>query len=663
MKKKILEIITLDGNINKRRVTESFFKKNHYEIYLFLINESKKQNIPFNAVIYLILNNLEKPPICVMCGNSVRFRKFSEGFSKYCSMKCIGKDKKVKEKREKTSLKKYGVKYTLQSEEKRKQIKETNLKRYGVEFPTQNNKIKDKIKKTNLERYGVESHNQLDSIKEKKKETNLLKYGVENPMQNKEINNKAKETNLRKYGVRHPSQNKEINNKTKKTNLERYGKEFTFQSKEVKIKIKETNLKRYKVEFPLQSEEIRNKVKKTKENRYGNENYNNRDKAMLTSLEKYGVDNPSKSGIIKKKILKKINDNYKDKYSELLSINFNDITIDGDFVTIKNYCNKKHEFKISKSLLYSRLIDHKHENICVKCNPISLSPSILEIEMVNFIKTLNLKPIFNDTKTLGSKLELDIYLPENNFAIEFNGLRWHSELYKNKNYHLNKTELSEKKGIQLYHVFEDEWIYKKRIIKSMIRSKLGIIENSIYARKCLIKEINKPITSDFLNMNHIQGDVKSKIKLGLYYDGKLVSVMTFEKARRSLGNINNDDNFYNLNRYCSLLDTQIVGGASKLLKYFIRKYKPNNVITYADRRYSNGNLYEKIGFKKIHVNKPSYSYFNMNQKIRQHRFNYRKSVVINSNWYNNKKTINENLLDKKIYKIYNSGTIKYQMYL
>jgi hypothetical protein len=662
MKEKILEIIKNDNIIIKRRLTESFFKKNYYNLYVLINNKFKNHNVSFGAMLYLILNDLSELPTCIICGKSVKFKKISEGFSKYCSMQCIGKDNNIKIKREKTSMKNFGFKYTLLSKEKREQIKQTNLKKYGVEHPQQLDSIKEKSKQTNLERYGVEHHLKLKSQQEKVKQTNLKRYNVENPMQNKIINNKAKQTNLKKYGVEHPIQNETIKEQTKQTNLKKYGVEYSIQNEKVKEKIKQTNLKKYNHTSYSSTQEYKDDVKNTKKIRYGDENYNNRDKSKITSILKYGVDNPSKSIDVINKIHNIINDNFKEKYSNLLNINSNDIKINNHFVIIKNYCKIHNDFEISKSLLYSRLIFNKHENICTKCNPISENASILENEIRDFINNkLNIKTIIKNIPILKNKQEIDIYLPDYKLGIEFNGLYWHSELFKDKNYHLNKTVECEKQGIQLLHIFEDEWIHKKEIIKSIIKSKLGIIENKIFARKCQIKEINdNELIHSFLDNNHLQGFVGSNIKIGLFYNNELVSIMTFEKMRIGLGNHENNKNYYNLNRFCNKLNTKITGGASKLLKYFINTYQPENIISFADRRYSQGNLYKQLGFQLISVNEPTYTYFNINEKLRQHRFNFRKGNIIKLKNYDKNKSISENILDNKIYKIYDCGNMKFE---
>ena len=297
---------------------------------------------------------------------------------------------------------------------------------------------------------------------------------------------------------------------------------------------------------------------------------------------------------------------------------------------------------------------HLHGSGCQKCSLINTKP---EIDLNNWFNDLNIHIITNDRKILKGK-ELDVYIPSHNLAIEFDGLYWHSEKYVDSNYHLNKTLECEKQGIQLIHIFEDEWLYKKDIVKSRIKNILGLTENKIYGRKTLIKEISSKESKEFLENNHIQGNVNSKIKLGLYYNDELVSVMTLGLLRKSLGT-SSVDGYYELLRFCNKLNTIVIGGADKLLKYFIKTYQPKQIISYADRRWSLGNLYEKLGFDFTHNSKPSYWY--INGFNREYRFKYRKDVLVKEG-YDSSKTEHQIMLDRGVYRIYDCGTKKYTLY-
>jgi len=264
----------------------------------------------------------------------------------------------------------------------------------------------------------------------------------------------------------------------------------------------------------------------------------------------------------------------------------------------------------------------------------------------------------NNRKILNNSKEIDILIPSKNIAFEYDGLVWHSEKFgKDKNYHLNKTKECLNNGIQLYHIFEDEWIYKREIVVSKIKNIIGITENKIFARKCIIKEITDIDTKTFLNANHLQGYCNSKYRYGLYYNDELVSVMTFGHLRKNLGSKGNN-NEYELLRFCNKLNTTVVGGASKLLKYFIKSIQPNRIISYADKRWSNGNLYRKIGFKQLKDSEPGYFY--VVGQHRENRFKYRKDALIKEG-YDKNKTEHEIMLERGIYRIYDCGMMAFEI--
>lgn len=295
---------------------------------------------------------------------------------------------------------------------------------------------------------------------------------------------------------------------------------------------------------------------------------------------------------------------------------------------------------------------HLNGNGCQKCG---LFFNKTENYLKSFIESLSINFVEN-SKTIITPLELDIYIPSHNLAIEFNGLYWHSELYKDNDYHLNKTIECEKQGIQLIHIFEDEWLYKKDIVKSRLKNILGLTQHKIYGRKTQIKEVLSKHAKLFLDNNHIQGNINSKIKLGLYHDNELVSLMTFGSLRKSMGRKNKEDS-YELLRFCNKLNTSVIGGADKLLKHFIKTHQPKEIISYADRRWSQGNLYEKLGFEFIHNSRPNYYY--VKGVKRDNRFKYRKDVLIKQG-FDSTKTEKEIMKERKINRIYDCGCILYK---
>jgi hypothetical protein len=265
------------------------------------------------------------------------------------------------------------------------------------------------------------------------------------------------------------------------------------------------------------------------------------------------------------------------------------------------------------------------------------------LELLSFIRNNYSGTILTNNRSIISN-ELDIYLPELEIAFEFNGLYWHSELHKGRNYHISKTNECLDKGINLIHIWEDDWDNKKDIVKSIILNKLGR-SNKIFARRCEIKIVNNKDVREFLLNNHIQGFVGSKIKLGLYYENELVSLMTFGNLRKSLGQVSIIGS-YELLRFCNKLNINVIGGASKLLKYFIKIYGVKRIVSYADKDWSIGSLYYTLGFENIKESKPDYKYIVGGKRI--HKSNFKKSMT----------GISESKLD--IPKIYDCGKIKFE---
>lgn len=250
--------------------------------------------------------------------------------------------------------------------------------------------------------------------------------------------------------------------------------------------------------------------------------------------------------------------------------------------------------------------------------------------------------IFDDRELLTNqeigkkKRKLDIYLPELNIAIELDNLYRHSEKGSghkcDRNYHLDKTRACQEKGIRLIHIFEDEWVNKPKIVKAKIRHILGLNnKQSIPARKCWVNEIDSIRRNKFLDKYHIQGRDSSNISLGLFTTspktGKrlLVAVMSFIKPRKALHGSSKYD--YELSRYASTGNYRLIGGFGKLFSYFKENYEWDKIITYADIRWSEGNVYLKNDWKYTHDSKPSYSYIREPYNEREFRFKFRKQKL------------------------------------
>jgi len=233
------------------------------------------------------------------------------------------------------------------------------------------------------------------------------------------------------------------------------------------------------------------------------------------------------------------------------------------------------------------------------------STSRYERELVDELtKLLRTKIVLNSRKIIAPS-ELDIFIPSKNVAIEFNGLFWHSELLgKDKNYHINKTRMCEEKNIRLIHIFEHQWLSNKRLILKRLKHILGNnVENRVYARKCEVRTISQNTSRKFTSKYHIQKHASASVHLGLFFKNKLVSVMTFGKSRY------NKKYQWELIRFCSISSYSVVGGASKLFHHFVKTFIPESVITYSDKSWNTGNVYEKMGFTYLHTSAPNYFYF------------------------------------------------------
>jgi very-short-patch-repair endonuclease len=425
-----------------------------------------------------------------------------------------------------------------------------------------------------------------------------------------------------------------VKNKKIDSNIKKYGVENPYQSSEIIEKIKETNIKRHGVPNPMFSDNIKKKM-------------------MDNSINLNGTPWAlSKGGTAHSKKRENLYNDFVKKYSDLKLIQYSEEKF-GVCVFNKEECG--HDFSINKWQAHQR--KSQGVEMCTICNPIgSYNYTIWEEEIEKFLGTHNIKFVKNN-RSLLKGLELDFYCEDHHVAIELDGLYWHSLKFKDQNYHLNKTKRCEELGIQLIHIFEDEWIYKKEIVKSRLLNIFKKSEVKIFARKCTISKIDSSNSLQFLEENHIQGAIPSKYRYGLFYGAELVSVMTFGPLRRALGSTP-EDGVYEMYRLCNKRGVNIVGGAGKLLNKFIMDYSPKSIISYADRRWSTGGVYRALGFNKIGETSPNFWYVKGDRRI--HRFSYTKKKVadlIKSDDFN----MIDALIQLGLEQIYDSGNLKFQI--
>ena len=571
--------------------------------------------------------------------------------------------KKQDEKRKNTLMEKYGRTNSFD----REKSNHTKIERYG----DVNYNNREKAEKTCIERYNVKSfveskefekikeeawsnktEKELENIKEKRKATLLERYRDIN-YNNRE---KAKQTSLERYGEVHytnqekiaktkaafsEEKKKEIKEKTKQTILDKYQNLENYNNIRLE-KSKQTKLEKYGDEYynnleqanttrenfsEEKKKEIENKKKITLMKKYG-KNYIEvlKNKRIETCIEKYGVENP----MMVEEIKEKSKNNQNLKYG-------------------------KHREKIVEKSRQTCLERYGVENIFKTQDFPRKYPGHIsepEQEIRDFLKSLNVEFDTNCRNIISTKehlLELDIYIPSKKVALEYDGLYWHSEYFKPNNYHALKSDLCRKKGIRLIHIFGDYWENKKEICKSIIKSSLNIYDRKIYARKCKVMDIDDLTYKNFLEENHIQGPVNSFIRKGLFYNRDLVQVIGVGKSR-----FKKDE--YELHRMCTKLNTQVLGGFSKLLKSLNLK----SLITYVDLSLFNGKGYESIGFKFVKKNPPNYWYLlkGCGKRFSRQSCQKHKLKKLLGESFDSSLTEVENMHKASYVRIFDSGNLK-----
>ncbi len=441
---------------------------------------------------------------------------------------------------------------------------------------------------------------------------------------------KAKETNLNKFGETSPMKNKDILEKRNKTNIERYGHAS-----------------------PLLNDDVLKKSSDKKFQIYGDINYNNRDAAKQTCLERYGVDSPIKNPESLKRMietnqkkfgvdnvfqneemiqrLKLINETtFKEKWCKILNINFDDVLLNGEIVTISNHCKKHKNFSTTKNSLYDR--NNEKQNFCTECFGKNKNESIGEKEIRYYIE----EDLKQETKKIRIKnKEIDIFIPSHKFGIEYNGLYWHSEIYKENDYHIKKLMLCHDNNINLIQIFEDEWFNKKEIVKSLIATHLNQSINTIDANICDIINLTNSQSGEFLHENDINDIIESDLNLGLYYENELVSVATFK----------NDDGNYKICNYSNRVFTNVHDSLKVLFTHLIKENNVKSINISVDKRFGfDVNEIIKLGFRFVDTLKPKYLYCKNNVK---NRF---KPEIVELNLSNN---------SEKFYKVFDCGCDNY----
>lgn len=478
-------------------------------------------------------------------------------------------------------------------------------------------------RKVTLDRFGNDAGNWSSELIDRQKATLKSRYGVDNAMKLQESKDKARQTCLDRYGTTS------------------FTKTVEFYEKCI-----ETNRKRYGVDWEAQTDNHKNAV-------------------IRTSTDRYGVSNPGK-------YFANIVDRMSDPTKYMFLMSFRDDP--------RKFINEHFSEPPTLSQLSSlcgirassvgEILDKAGARDAVK-----FSYSNMEDEVIGFLKTIlpSDEEIICRTRRVITPKELDIYLPARNFAIECNPTCTHNStncVYpsldepKPIRYHYAKTDKCLEQGIFLFHIFGYDWSCKQDIIKSMIANDLGCTANRIYARNTQVKLVNNSDATQFLNDNHRQGSVNCRIRLGLYFNNQLVSLMTFSKMRNTVGTGNEDlSDCWELVRFCNILNTSVVGGASKLFSYFVHNYYPQRIRSFSDRAHTRGGLYQKLGFSNIRTSEPGYVWVDEKTDIAYSRLNAQKrniSKFLKDPNIDLSKTEKEIMIAHEFVQVFDSGTILWE---
>ena len=362
------------------------------------------------------------------------------------------------------------------------------------------------------------------------------------------------------------SNNPDVRNKTIQTNLKKYGYETNLRSEKIKQKIKQTNIKKYGVDNPSKNLDVKTKITDSHQTKYGK-----------TRQSQHHISND---------ILSKVD----------------------DYLWFKDqYVNKKKSLtQISKETGVSvTQIAKRAEKFNIN---IVWGRSSYENEIGEFIKSIYSGPIEFNSKKIISPKQLDIFLPEKNIAIEFNGLYWHSEKYKsNENYHAEKFFLCDELNINLIQIWQSEWENHKEAVKSKISKTLGL--NKVVHGKKSIEQIDLLMVNDFLlkNSTGILYNKKNRYLFGLFVERNLLSVFSLHSLK--------NESYYLIENISDKNFTDMESSYNFVLSKIIDIIKPTCLFFKHDLKWGRNNFIENLNFQKDSYQKPMAWYTNDFSKL------------------------------------------------
>lgn len=423
-----------------------------------------------------------------------------------------------------------------------------------------------------------------------RKGTCQSKYGGNAPAASETVRAKMQDTNMQRFGVPFAAQSPEVMERSRETSRSRYGVDYFLQTKEAQEALNAACERKFNCSWPSQAAEVKSKCKQT-------------------SMIRYGVEYPMQAKSIKHHMLRT---RMGKDVSEFLKFRENP----AQYIEELQLDHKPTIYELSQLLDIATCTVGQtlHDAGCIDL--VKLKVSVMEQEVVDAIHEIDPTiQIDMHRRDLIPPKELDIYLPEFKVAIECNPTATHNSTINvfddspseiSKWYHRDKSLECSNKGIFLFHIFGPEWKLKQGVIISMLRNLVKHNTDKLYARKCQVVEVSASDCRKFLEANHRQGVVNSPVRLGLTYESNLVAVMTFSKLRHGLKASSDDSTYWELVRFCSLQGLTVVGGAAKLFSRFLKTHPNCSVRSFSDIAHTQGNIYEKLGFKQIRISDPNY---------------------------------------------------------
>lgn len=557
-------------------------------------------NAPLTRRLWHIANNIYIIPTCPVCNDPLLWKTAKKQYNKYCSTSCASKCPSKVAASQAWKLDPEKLAAACQKGLEARQA--TNLALYGhtnylASAVGREDAISGKVAK-----YGPEfRQHEL----EKRTSTMVERYGVKSYRLHSDFAKKVAHAWDEHHNTGFVVQ---INQRRKTTNLSKYGVESPSMLQEFKMRARETCMEKYGLPYTSLVPHIRDKANQTNLRKYGNTSYS-RSLMPPNALEQLN----DASWLI---------DQHYNQQKPLIQIAEELGVGDG---TVGRYLHG-HGFKTK---IFQTSWGHKQ-----------LSEALTQ---------LGIEHTINDRTVIKPK-ELDIYIEQHRVAIEYCGLYWHSEQRgKTRLYHHTKWKACQDAGVRLLTIFEDEWIERPTQVLNKIAHMCGKLNQGVaYARKCDIVDVNATDRATFLETHHIQGDGRGSITHGLVHNGQLVAVATW---------IERSDGVFELNRYATA--RRVPGGLSKLVSHFKKVHQWTQLISFADLRYSNGDMYATSGWRLDKVLAPDYSY-SPDGVTRHHKFNYRRDRLAKmledfdptlSEW--------ENCFNHAILRLWDCGKLKF----